>query len=113
MTEISILVPVYNVEKYLRSCLDSILTQTFSNFEVICVDDGSSDKSGYILDEYARKDARIKVKHKENSGYGQTMNIAVSMASGKYIGIVESDDTIEKICIKRFTIALQNMIWIL
>ncbi len=96
MTEISILVPVYNVEKYLRACLDSILTQTFSNFEVICVDDGSSDKSGYILDEYARKDARIKVKHKENSGYGQTMNIAVSMASGKYIGIVESDDTIEK-----------------
>jgi Glycosyltransferases involved in cell wall biogenesis len=96
VAEISVLVPVCNVEKYLNLCLDSILAQTFTDLEIICIDDGSSDKSGCILDEYARKDARIKVIHKANSGYGQTMNIAVSLASGKYIGIVESDDTIDK-----------------
>lgn len=96
MAKISILVPVYNADKYLGSCLDSILAQTFTDFEVICMDDGSTDNSGCILDEYALKDMRIRVIHKANSGYGQTMNIAVSLASGKYIGIVESDDTIEK-----------------
>lgn len=94
MAEISILVPVYNVEKYLESCLDSILNQTFTDFEVICMDDGSTDRSGHILDEYAAKDIRIKVVHKKNSGYGNTMNRAVELAAGKYIGIVESDDTI-------------------
>lgn len=94
MAEISILVPVYNVEKYLRACIDSILAQTFTDFEVICMDDGSTDRSGNILDEYAEKDARIKVVHKANSGYGQTMNMAISLASGRYIGIVESDDTV-------------------
>lgn len=96
MAEISILVPVYNVEKYLGACIDSILEQTFTDFEVICMDDGSTDSSGYILDEYAVKDARVKVVHKANSGYGHTMNEAVSRASGRYIGIVESDDTVEK-----------------
>ena len=96
MAEISILVPVYNVEKYLKFCLDSILAQTFTDLEVICIDDGSTDESGKILDRYAKDDARIRVIHKENSGYGKTMNIAVGQASGRYIGIVESDDTIEK-----------------
>lgn len=95
MAEISILVPVYNVEKYLRACLDSILTQTFTDFEVICMDDGSTDRSGEILDEYAMRDKRIKVIHKENAGYGKTMNEAMQIAQGNYIGIVESDDTIE------------------
>lgn len=95
MTEISILVPVYNVEKYLGACLDSILAQTFSSFEVICMDDGSTDKSGDILNKYALKDQRIKVIHKENSGYGNTMNEAMLLAQGNYIGIVESDDMIE------------------
>lgn len=96
MAEISILVPVYNVEKYLRACLDSILAQTFADFEVICMDDGSTDQSGDILDEYALKDKRIRVIHKENSGYGKTMNEAMQLANGNYIGIVESDDTIEQ-----------------
>lgn len=96
MAKISILVPIYNAEKYLASCLDSILAQTFTDFEVICVDDGSTDHSGCILDEYAMRDERVKVVHKPNAGYGQTMNTAVSLASGQYIGIVESDDTIEK-----------------
>ena len=96
MAEISILVPVYNVEKYLESCLDSILDQIFTDFEVICIDDGSTDKSGDILDAYALNDTRIKVIHKENTGYGNTMNIAMQLAEGNYIGIVESDDTIER-----------------
>ena len=96
MAKISILVPVYNADKYLGSCLDSILAQTFTDFEVICIDDGSTDCSSAILDEYALKDTRIRVVHKPNSGYGQTMNKAISLASGRYIGIVESDDTIEK-----------------
>lgn len=94
MAEISILVPVYNVEKYLGACLDSILNQTFTDFEIICMDDGSTDRSGQILDEYALKDRRIKVVHKKNSGYGNTMNRAVELATGNYIGIVESDDII-------------------
>lgn len=95
MAEISILMPVYNVERYLGACIESILAQTFTDFEVICIDDGSTDKSGIILDEYALKDGRIKVIHKENTGYGKTMNIALGKAEGKFIGIVESDDTIE------------------
>lgn len=95
MAEISILMPVYNVEKYLEACIDSVLAQTFTDFEVICIDDGSTDKSGIILDDYALKDSRIKVIHKENTGYGKTMNMALGKAKGKYIGIVESDDTIE------------------
>lgn len=94
MAEISILVPVYNVEKYLGACLDSILAQTFTDFEVICMDDGSTDKSGALLDAYALRDKRIRVIHKENTGYGHTMNAAVRAARGRYIGIVESDDTI-------------------
>lgn len=96
MAAISILVPVYNVEKYLKPCLDSILAQTFTDFEVICMDDGSTDRSGKILDEYALRDERIRVVHKKNSGYGSTMNMAMQLADGKYIGIVESDDTIEE-----------------
>lgn len=92
MAQISIIVPVYNVEKYLRKSLDSLINQTFTDFEVICLDDGSKDKSGIILDEYALKDERVKVFHKENTGYGNTMNIGLDQASGEYIAIVESDD---------------------
>ena len=95
MPKISVLVPVCNVEKYIRKCLDSILGQTFTDMEIICMDDGSTDSSGKILDEYAKKDSRIKVVHKENSGYGNTMNQALLLAQGEYIGIVESDDYID------------------
>ena len=94
--KISVLVPIYNVEKYLRECLNSILNQTLKDIEIILLDDGSTDSSGRICDEYAAKDDRIKVIHKSNSGYGATMNIGLDLAQGEYIGIVESDDWIEK-----------------
>lgn len=92
---ISVLVPCYNVEKYLRQCLDSIISQTYTELEIICLNDGSTDGTPGILREYEAKDSRIKVVDKPNSGYGATMNIGLRMAQGKYIGIVESDDYIE------------------
>lgn len=94
MTKVSIIVPVYNVEQYLPTCLDSILAQTLEDIEVICVDDGSTDQSPAILDDYAKKDSRLRVIHKGNRGYGHSMNVGIDAASGEYIGIVESDDCI-------------------
>lgn len=93
--DVSILVPIYNVEKYLRQCLDSILKQTLNNIEIILLNDGSTDSSPSIIREYAAKDDRIVVLDKENTGYGDTMNRGIAMAHGRYIGIVESDDWIE------------------
>lgn len=91
---ISIIVPVYNVERYLSECLDSILSQTFTDFEIIAVDDGSSDNCGKILDEYSQKDKRIKVIHKENGGVSSARNVGLDMASGEYVGFVDPDDKI-------------------
>ncbi|MGM0215625.1 glycosyltransferase family 2 protein [Enterococcus sp. AZ109] len=96
MCEISIIVPVYNVEKYLHKCVDSILEQTFTDFELILVDDGSPDGSGAICDEYAKKDARVKVIHKENGGLSDARNAGIDIAQGKYLGFIDSDDYIEK-----------------
>lgn len=96
MIKLSVLVPVYNVEKYLAQCIESILQQTLREIEIICIDDGSTDSSASILDNYAARDSRIKIIHKENTGYGDSMNHAIDMAQGEYIGIVESDDFIEK-----------------
>ncbi len=90
--EVSIIVPVYNVEKYLKQCLDSLVRQTLKEIEVICVNDGSTDGSLEILQEYACVDNRIIVLSQRNSGYGASMNRGISCAKGKYIGIVESDD---------------------
>lgn len=95
MEKISILVPCCNVEKYIRECLDSIKNQTFSNLEIICIDDGSTDSTGSIIDEYVAADERFKVIHKPNSGYGDSMNKGLDICTGDYIGIVESDDWIE------------------
>jgi len=92
MSRVSILVPVYNVEKYLRECLDSIINQTLKDIEIICINDGSTDSSPQILEEYRFKDKRIKVINKANSGYGASMNRGLEEATGEYIGIVESDD---------------------
>lgn len=95
MAKVSIVVPIYNVERYLRQCLDSIANQTLEDIEVICVNDGSKDSSLDIIMEYVNNDSRFKVIDKENSGYGASMNRGFDMASGEYIGIVESDDYAE------------------
>ena len=92
MIRVSVLTPVYNVQRYLRQCLDSLAAQTLEDIEFICIDDGSTDESGCILDEYAVRDARFQVIHKANSGYGASMNAGLRCARGRYIGIVESDD---------------------
>lgn len=91
---VSVIVPVYNVEKYLAKCLDSIISQTLKNIEIICVNDGSQDNCGEILKSYSNKDNRIKVITQANGGYGKALNVGVSAASGKYIGIAEPDDYI-------------------
>lgn len=94
--EISIIVPVYNVEKYIRECIDSILEQTFSNFELILVDDGSTDHSAYICDEYNNLDKRITVIHKENGGLSSARNAGLDIARGRFITFIDSDDFIDK-----------------
>ena len=91
---ISVVVPVYNVEKYLDRCITSIVEQTYENLEIILVDDGSPDNSGAICDNWAKKDSRIKVFHKENGGAGDTRNYGVEKATGEYIAFVDSDDVI-------------------
>lgn len=95
-SKISVIIPVYKVEKYLSKCLDSVINQTYKNLEIILVDDGSPDKSGEICDEYASRDERIKVIHKENGGVARARNTGLDIASGDYIGFVDSDDWIEQ-----------------
>jgi glycosyltransferase involved in cell wall biosynthesis len=92
---ISIIVPVYNMEGYLDRCMSSILNQTYKNLEIILVDDGSTDSSPKICDDYALKDNRIKVVHKENGGLSDARNAGLKIATGDYIGYVDSDDWIE------------------
>lgn len=94
MPKISVIVPVFNVERYLGKCIDSVLMQTFTDFELILVDDGSTDSSGAICDEYAEKDSRIKVIHKENGGLSSARNAGIDKASGSYLCFVDSDDTV-------------------
>lgn len=93
---ITIITPVYNVEAFLPQCLDSILAQTFQSWELILIDDGSTDKSGAICDEYAHKDSRIRVVHKANTGQADSRNIGLSMANASLVGFVDSDDWIEE-----------------
>lgn len=92
---VSVIVPVYNVEEYLGRCVDSILNQTYRHLEVILVDDGAKDSSGTICDAYARKDSRVQVIHKENGGLSSARNAGIDLASGDYLGFVDSDDWIE------------------
>lgn len=92
MPLVSVLVPVYNVEKYLPECLDSLVNQTLKDIEIICINDGSTDESLEILQRYASQDSRVRIIDKENTGYGHTMNVGLKNAKGDYIAIVESDD---------------------
>lgn len=91
---LSVIVPVYNTEIYLERCIDSIISQTYKNLEIILVDDGSTDRSGIICDEYKQKDERIRVVHQKNAGPSAARNCGLDIARGKYIGFVDSDDYI-------------------
>lgn len=90
--KVSVLVPIYNVERYLPQCLDSLVDQSYKNLEIICINDGSTDHSLDIIQQYAGRDSRIKVISKTNTGYGESMNMGLDLATGKYIAILESDD---------------------
>ena len=104
---ISIIIPIYNVEKYLEKCLNSVINQTYSNLEIILIDDGSTDNSKFICDEYAKKDKRIIVIHQKNGGLSYARNVGLNNANGKYITFVDSDDFISKYYIE---ILYQNII---
>lgn len=93
---VSVIVPIYNVERYLRRCVNSILIQTYQNLEVILVDDGSPDNCPAICDEYAKEDARVKVIHKMNGGLSDARNVGMTAANGAYLMFVDSDDWLEK-----------------
>lgn len=91
---VSIIVPVYNVQDYLRACIDSLLGQTYTNFELLLIDDGSPDESGAVCEEYAQRDSRIKVYHKENGGLSDARNYGIERAGGTYLTFVDSDDCV-------------------
>ncbi|MHC5076969.1 MAG: glycosyltransferase [Planctomycetota bacterium] len=109
MTMLSIIIPVYNQSRYLSECLESVLAQHFADFEVICVDDGSTDDSLAILKQYSAKDNRIRIISTSNSGYGSAMNIGLKNANGTYIGIVESDDSISPCMYEELITKAQQM----
>ena len=102
--KISVIVPVYNVEQYLCRCIDSILAQSFPDFELLLIDDGSKDHSGEICDEYAQKDERVRVFHKENGGVSSARNLGLDNAKGEWISFVDADDWVEEDYLKN----LQN-----
>ena len=108
MAQVSIIVPVYQVEKYLRQCIDSILAQTFRDFELILVDDGSKDQSGTICDEYAGIDGRVRVIHKENGGLSDARNTGLERAVGKYFMFVDSDDYIAPTMVEHLYNSIQS-----
>lgn len=95
---LSLIVPVYNVEKYINDCLTSIINQSFEDYEVVLVDDGSTDTSGYIADTYAQKDERISVIHKENGGLSSARNAGIQACTGEYLFFIDSDDILDTEC---------------
>lgn len=107
MEKVSVIVPIYKVEKYLRDCLESIINQSYRDLEIILIDDGSPDNSGGIADEYAGKDSRIKVIHKQNGGVAGARNDGLRMATGKYVTFVDSDDILH---LRQYEI-LHSLIW--
>ena len=103
MPEISVIIPVYRVERTLRRCVDSVLRQTFSDYEIILIDDGSPDNSGDICDAYAAKDDRISVIHRENGGLSAARNTGLPVARGRYIMFLDSDDHLTKDCLEELS----------
>lgn len=106
--KISIIIPIYNVEKYLKQCIESILNQTYKNFEMILIDDGTKDNSGIICDEYAKKDSRIKVIHQKNMGLSGARNTGLKIATGDYISFIDSDDFIDNKMFEVMLLALKK-----
>ena len=102
---VSVIVPVYNCEKFLKKCIDSIINQSYTDLEIILVDDGSTDKSGIICDSYREKDCRIRVIHKENGGVSSARNFGLDLAVGDYIFFVDSDDYLNHTCIQKLVLA--------
>jgi len=102
LPKISVIIPVYNTEKYLRQCLDSIINQTFTDFECICVNDNSNDSSLNILKEYANNDNRIKILYQQNKGPASARNLGIKESYGDYLIFIDSDDWIEKYCLEKF-----------
>ena len=101
MVKISVIVPVYNVENYLKKCIDSIINQTFQDIEIICVNDGSTDNSRKILEEYKNKDSRIKIIDKENGGLSSARNAGIKTAEGEFLSFIDSDDWIDKTMLEK------------
>lgn len=99
MKIVSIIIPVYNVERYIRRCIDSVLLQTYSFIEVLLVDDGSTDASGVICDDYALKDTRVRVIHKNNEGVSIARNVGIKESQGDYITFLDADDLMKENCI--------------
>ena len=95
MAKVSIIVPIYNVEKYLHRCVDSIINQSHKDLEIILVDDESPDKCPEMCDEYAKQDSRVKVIHKKNGGLGYARNSGLEIATGEYVAFIDSDDYVE------------------
>ena len=107
---VSVVIPVYNTEKYLEKCLDSVIGQTYGNLEIIIVDDGSSDGSPEICRDYAKKDERVTIISQENKGLAVARNVALDIATGSYIMFVDSDDWLEKEAVERLVFeAEKNM----
>ena len=107
---ISIIVPVYKVEKYLKQCLDSIWIQTFDDWECILIDDGSPDNSGSVCDEYAQKDSRFRVIHKENGGVSSSRNVGLKEAKGDWVYFVDSDDTLYPDALSTFNVMIKDSV---
>lgn len=110
---LSVIIPVYNVEKYIGRCLDSIISQTFTNWECIIIDDGSLDKSGLICDKYAKQDTRIQVIHKKNHGVGSARNDGILKAKGRYLTFIDSDDIINPETFENYIKYIEKSDWVI
>lgn len=113
MAKISIIVPVYNTEKFLEKCLNSLINQTLKDIEIICINDGSTDKSLQILEKFANKDKRIQIINQTNSGLSVARNIGIKKAKGEYIGFVDSDDWVDLNFFEQLYINVKNIMQIL